>query len=473
MRVRLTNDPTAVGQAFQPATAVGQAFQPANATGKRPVSSHQDCDCDCQCACPTDGAPIPVLSLPVAYYLELTPACNSRCPGCGNVYAAGRASLPPPLAGEAWRALIARLASHAGQFKLTGGEATLHPAFAQIVHAVEERGIPFTLFTNGRWPHPAALVHLLRDAATCEGLLVSLHGPDAATHEAFSGVPGSFDETAANVRRAVEAGLDVAISMVIHRHNWDHVEETLDLSLSLGANHVVCNRFVGAPGAEVAPSQAQVRAAVATVEALRAAGQPVRFGNCIPQCFAVSSSRGCTAGSTFATLDPWGRMRPCNHAPLVAGDLRTQSVEEVWQGQAMARWRSLVPAGCATCPALAACHGGCRAQALLAGQDQDPLVRGVLEETRRQGDKGTRRPDPVLPLYAGLRPVGRFTHRFEGGVGVLLCKSTVVPVPPGCDGVIPKLDGSMTLRQIGRQYGGAAVDWVGALHQEGMVTWVS
>ena len=69
MLVTLTNDPADLG--------------------KRPVSSHQDCACDCQCACPTDGAPIPVLSLPVAYYLELTPACTNRCPGCGNVYAAG------------------------------------------------------------------------------------------------------------------------------------------------------------------------------------------------------------------------------------------------------------------------------------------------------------------------------------------------------------------------------------------------
>jgi len=453
MRVRLTDDPTDLG--------------------KRPVPSHQDCDCDCQCACPTDGAPIPVLSLPVAYYLELTPVCNSRCPGCGNVYAARRASLSPPLDGTAWRELIARLASHACQLKLTGGEATLHPAFAEIVHAVEDRGVPFTLFTNGRWPHPAALIRLLRGTTTCEGLLVSLHGPDAAAHEAFSGVPGSFDETVANVRRAAEAGLDVAVSMVINRHNWDRIAETLELGQRLGANHVVCNRFIGAPIAAVTPSQAQLRVAVATVESLRAAGQPVRFGNCIPQCFTASSSRGCTAGSTFATLDPWGRMRPCNHAPLIAGDLCTQSVEEVWQGEELARWRSLVPAACTTCSAVAACHGGCRAQAILARQPQDPLVRGPLKGTRRQGDKETRRPAPVFPLYAGLRPVGRFIHRFEGSIEVLLHKGMVVSVPSDCHGVIPKLDGSLTLRQVQRRYGSSAVNWIGVLHQEGLVTWAS
>jgi len=447
MLVTLTNDPADLG--------------------KRPVSSHQDCACDCQCACPTDGASIPVLSLPVAYYLELTPACTNRCPGCGNVYAAGRASLSAPLDGEEWCGLIGQLAATASRFKLTGGEAPLHPAFTAIVHRIEDWGVPFTLFTNGRWPDPGPLITLLRTTATCEGLLVSLHGPDAATHEAFTAVPGSFDETVANVRRAAGAGLDVATSMVVHSRNWDRIEETLELSLRLGANHLVCNRFIGAPSTRVAPSQAQLRAAVTTIESLCAAGRPVRFGNCIPQCFVASSSRGCTAGSTFATIDPWARLRPCNHAPLLAGDLRTQSLEEVWLGGTMAGWRALLPAGCSACPAFAICHGGCRAQALLAGSVRDPLMRGSL------ADGSAPSPGVALPLYAGLRPLGRFSRRRESGSELLLYRDLVISIPAGLEEVISRLDGSLTLQQIEHQYGHAAVDWVGTLHQEGAVTWAA
>jgi len=279
MRLILTDDPTDLGE--------------------RSVFSDQ---CDCDCACPVDGMPTPVLSLPVAYYLELTPACNNRCPGCGNVYA-DRVCLAPPLDGEEWCDLIAILASHARQFKVTGGEATLHPAFAEIVRAIAGHGIPFTLFTNGRWSRPGALIQLLRGLPLFEGFLVSLHGPDADTHEAFSGVPGSFAETVSNVRRAVDAGLDVAISAVIHQGNWDRIPETLDVTIGLGAHHLVCNRSIGAPVAGVTPDRAQLRAAIAAIESHRLAGHPIRFGNCIPQCFAPSSSRGCTAGSTFATVE--------------------------------------------------------------------------------------------------------------------------------------------------------------------------
>jgi radical SAM protein with 4Fe4S-binding SPASM domain len=441
MRVILTHDPTDLGEG---------------------LVCYQENDCDCVCACPTDGAPTPVLSLPLVYYLELTSACNNRCPGCGNVYGDARASLPPPLDGPGWRDLLARLASHAQYFKLTGGEATLHPAFDEIVRALEDLGVSFTLFTNGRWSRPAALVGSLRNSATCEGLLISLHGPDAATHEAFSGVPGSFDETVSNVRRAVDAGLDVALSLVINRHNWDRIEGSLRLALSLGAGRLVCNRLIGAPGLALLPSQAQLRAAMATVEALRGAGRAIRFGNCIPQCFEISSSRGCTAGSTFATVDPWGRMRPCNHAGLVAGDLRAQPVAKVWHGEIMTLWRALVPQDCAICPAFASCHGGCRAQALLTGT-QDPLIQAPLAGT-------SARPEVEMLLYAGLRPVGRFTRRSEGGGEMLVHKGQVATVPAACGPLARKLDGSLTLRQVEHRYGAHALEWVGTLYQDGFVT---
>jgi radical SAM protein with 4Fe4S-binding SPASM domain len=395
--------------------------------------------------------------LPLAYYLELTPACNNRCPGCGNVYASRRENLARPLDGAGWLRLLARLAKHARHLKLTGGEPTLHPAFDAIVRGIDELGLPFTLFTNARWQRPAALLELLCDSAACEGLLVSLHGPDAAAHQAFSGVPGSFDETCANVRRASAAGLDVAASLVINRHNWDRVAATLALALDLGANSLVCNRLLGPP-TDLAPSQAQLRAAIAAVEGLRAQGQAIRFGNCIPQCFAPSSSRGCAAGSAFATVDPWGRLRPCNHTDLVAGDLLAQPIEQVWQGALMNYWRALAPPDCAACPAWAACHGGCRAQALLAG-DQDPLIQDPPLKQKL--------PEIELALYDQLRPQGRF----ERNGGILVHKSQALALPAAYQRLTSKLDGSLNLRQIERQYNAAALDWIGALCQAGMVTW--
>jgi radical SAM protein with 4Fe4S-binding SPASM domain len=361
-----------------------------------------------------------------------------------------------------WRALIAQLAPHTYHLKLTGGEPTLHPDFGEILAAVSEHNISCVVFTNGRWENSEHVMNLLKDTPTCDGLLISLHGPDATTHEAFSGVPGSFAETTANIRRATEAGVDVATSLVITKHNWHQIEATLKLALELGANYVVCNRWIGAPQLDLAPEPKHLRAAMATIESLCTDGQAIRFGNCIPQCFAPSSSSGCTAGTTFATIDPWGRVRPCNHAPLIAGDLHTQSIAEIWQGAVMKRWREMIPAGCSACPAFSTCHGGCRAQALLSSADQDPLTQMPFPPPA---------PEETVQLWAGLRPVRQFTQREERGQELLIHKNQVAVVPLSLYPMLPHLDGSLTLEQIQATYGTEATDWVGTLAQAGFITW--
>jgi radical SAM protein with 4Fe4S-binding SPASM domain len=340
--------------------------------------SDDQCDCDCDCACLLDG-PVARLPLPLTYYLELTPDCNNRCPGCGNVFVDDKTARPlsarHPLDAAGWAAILAKIGGHAQRLKVTGGEPTLHPEFEPIIRLIVERSLPFTLFTNGRWDDPDRLVGFLHDLPQCLGLLISLHGSTAQAHEAFSGIRGCFAETCENIRRASAAGLQVAISTVFTRHNVDQLAGIVALARSLGARQVVFNRYLGLPVPAIAMTSAELREAVREVEQLRAAGANVKFGSCVPACFAPSSSRGCAAGAAFATIDPWGSVRPCNHAPLVVGNLIRQSVEEIWRSSGMDRWEALGPRQCGVCELFAACHGGCRAMALLLNAHKDPLIR--------------------------------------------------------------------------------------------------
>jgi radical SAM protein with 4Fe4S-binding SPASM domain len=221
--------------------------------------------------------------------------------------------------------------------------------------------------------------------------------------------------------------------------------------------------MLGAPSGDLAPSAAQLRAAIATIEDLRAAGRAIRFGNCIPQCFAPSSSTGCTAGQTFATIDPWGRMRPCNHAPLIAGDLRTESIAAAWHSPTMQRWRAQIPSACESCAAFARCHGGCRAQALLMGHDRDPLMRAPLT---------TFPTTEPLRLYAGLRPVLQGQPRRESGdARLIIHRGRAVGVPADLTALPAHLDGDVTLADLAARYGEAALHWIGALHRQSFVRW--
>lgn len=339
--------------------------------------------CDCgDCACDlgdyASGARLGIpLPRPVIYSLELTTACNNQCAGCGNVFSDSR-TMRPNLRAKPWGDLLNMISPSAQRLKITGGEPTLHPQFSTILDMVERHGLPFTLFSNARWQDRDAVVDLLLNNTQCTGLLISLHGPDAHSHEAFTSVTGSFSETVSNAQLAAQAGLLVAVSTVLTRHNCSQVASTVDFALSLGVDHVVFNRYLGAslPGLE--PSSLQIREAVNTIEALIAKGAPVRYGNPVPQCFAPNSSQGCLAGVAYCTVDPWGNMRPCNHSPTIVGSLLEQSLEELWRSETMRRWRELTPRTCSPCTAFSTCRGSCKALSEIRSSKRDPLIISPL-----------------------------------------------------------------------------------------------
>jgi radical SAM protein with 4Fe4S-binding SPASM domain len=337
-------------------------------------------DCDCG-ALPLDAWPA-LIRAPIIYYLELTPACNNRCLGCGNVFIEDfttrrfRAHLPPPLDQDGWRTVLEHIAPYAQSIRLTGGEPTLHPDFATIARAIGDLGIRFSVFTNGRWHDPVRLINLLSSVRHFAGLLISLHGPDAPSHETFTGVPGSFAETVTNMRRAAQAGLPVTTSTIITRRNYRQGEQIAHLSQSLGAYRAVFSRYLVSHSLpDMEPSAAELRQAIQSVERLIAADQPVGYGPCIPQCFVASSAGACGAGEVFCTIDPWGNVRPCNHTGLVCGNLLAQQpIEAIYTGQEMLGWREMSPQGCQGCAAFEHCRAGCRAMALATGLGHDPLM---------------------------------------------------------------------------------------------------
>lgn len=342
-------------------------------------------DCDCAICSEEVSAAAPDCTVPVLYSLELTPLCNNRCASCANVFvtdprtrqvATGeRQGEGAPLDASGWEAVLETITPYAQRLALSGGEPTCHPEFETITAAVQRRAIPFTLFTNGRWQQPERLVALLAQCPTCAGCLISLHGADAAAHEAFNGVEGSFAETVENIERATRAGIVVHTSTVLTRSNAHQVEAVVALSRRLGAACAVFNRPIGTPAPEgLALKPPELARALREVDRASAWGSPTKIAACVPLCFVETSARGCLAGTAACTIDPWGYVRPCNHAPHVAGHILSQPLHTLWHAEALHAWRALTPIGCSACPFFARCQGGCRAEAVLHRSSGDPLM---------------------------------------------------------------------------------------------------
>lgn|GEM_PF-366494 len=396
------------------------------------------------------------LSRPVFAYFEVTAACNNHCPGCGNVFTRDDRA---PLAAAVWENILQSLRPGLLRLRLTGGEPTLHPEFAGIVALVTALRLPFSLFTNARWQDPDQTLALLRTAPYLEGLLVSLHGHEAAAHDSFTGVDGSFAETVANVQRATAAGIRVSTSTVITRLNYDHLPQVACLANKLGATNTVFGRYITTPGDPLDPTAEELTQAAESVSVLRRAGVAARLSVCIPQCFVRSSSQGCLAGLAYLTVDPWGNVRPCNHAPTICGNLLEQPLEDIWHGPQMAAWRR-IPNVCQPCAVLSHCHGGCRALALLRDQDHDPLAREPLLER----DAPSR-----LDLCRDDRPLFLGTMRREPFGYVLVRGNRIAPITSASAAVVAACDGVTTLQKIQDRFGEAGLELVGALYCRGII----
>jgi len=310
--------------------------------------------------------------MPAGCYLELTPHCQNRCIGCFNVWKITQTKHVPssPLSGEAWLGLVKDLANISIKYcVLTGGEPTLHQDFTEIIRGIDQLGITTYLLTNGMWNKPSLIVDTLTNLRHFGSMTISLHGATPQSHEKYTHKQGSFDTTVQNIRLATSRGIVVFLSFVITPWNLNEIAAVFDLSQELGCSGVVYNRYMGPHMVELDVDENLLRKAILDVEKIKYRNGHVKFGNCMPQCFSINSSRICGAATSFFVVDPWGNMRPCGHSSLQVGNLISDSLENLWYDSRLVEWRAHIPEMCNECAVVKLCGGGCRALAEIRGYD--------------------------------------------------------------------------------------------------------
>jgi len=432
------------------------------------VSNDCDCDCDCNSQVITQDhlarsdqeslACTPLTST----FLELTPACNNRCIGCSNVFITDKPTrkmeiAAAPLTILQWQIIIDKLAPFVDRVSLTGGEPTLYKYFAEFTALLDQYQLGFTLFTNARWRQPETIINTFSRTVGLKGLLISLHGHDALTHEAFTLVPGSFEETVKNIKLATQAGISVTLSTIITRYSYAQTQAIYELGQELGVRQVAFNRYVGLPTDDSAPTPNQLKRALTDIETLRLQGSNVKLTVTVPQCFHPTSATGCGAGEAFVTVDPWGNVKPCNHTPMILGNLLYDSVESIMATEQLDYWRNLHPAGCDDCAAFAVCGGGCRAEAMLNQQSQDSLIQGPFLPGQENFKEFFVVPDYLHPISTQPFTPNDFIDEIDWPMRQVL---------------VTALDGSITLKELGMKYGQGMLDLIGTMHKEGLVEFV-
>jgi len=324
--------------------------------------------------------------VPVSCQLELTWRCPLRCKHCYVDSSALKAA--DELGTEQWCALLDDLADMGCMYlSITGGEPFLRSDLRDIYDHARNRRFAVSLLTSGVGVDTDLLEHMI--SRGLDEAQVSLHGPNAAVHDSFTGVPGSFDAAWQTLLLLRNAGVSLRAAISVTRHNVDHIDALMTLlddnGIAGNLNLLMAATRTGQGNEALQISDDELRRLTQRYISHR----PGRLAELKPE------DPVCGAGRNQMSIGPDGRVQPCLMWPLTVGDITASSVEDIWKNsrelQAVRNMTFKHLQDCPSCEYKNACNR-CTALAVLEGREKenhsivDCMQAQALYYSRKEGE---------------------------------------------------------------------------------------
>jgi MoaA/NifB/PqqE/SkfB family radical SAM enzyme len=272
------------------------------------------------------------LGAPLYVAWQLTNECNLACLHCIEESGPGKA-FRDELEPEGIFRVVDQLAAQGVPYlSLSGGEPMLHPHFFALVERVCSSGTELKIETNGHFLTPQTCERLQRLGV--KAVQVSLDGASRETYNRMR-VRGDFDRAVAGIRALAIAGVPIEINYSPTRFNAHEIGAAIELAHELGAYSFYTGRTMYTGNAvktwrAIAPEEAQY---ATFFEVLRAKSTEYRGRMRIyfHELGLLEELRyRLKHPAALLIVLPNGLVKLINALPFVCGDLRTQSLEEVW-----------------------------------------------------------------------------------------------------------------------------------------------
>jgi radical SAM protein with 4Fe4S-binding SPASM domain len=274
---------------------------------------------------------------------------------------------------------------------VTGGEPLLRPSvLLDIVRMTKDKGLFVSVNTNLIHATPELLSSLRQ--LGLNSFLVSCPSSDPDTYKHITRC-GNYETFRTKLALLMEYEISCLVNMVVTRENRKHVRNTATDLSRLGVKRFAATPAslnVEYPDPNALLNKAQIITLLEDLDwCAENLGVEVDVLEALPKCFLPAwawekkrlfTRRSCQAGRMSASISNTGDVRPCSHNPNIYGNLFTESLESIWDKMSEYR-KSAIPKPCHTCPAVAACNGSCRTNALaLTGSiaEMDRLMVGHI-----------------------------------------------------------------------------------------------
>lgn len=339
---------------------------------------------------------------PILVYWEATQSCALACIHCRAESVPFRN--PFELNTDEARALLQQIAAFGGRrlphLVITGGDPLRRPDLFELIDYGHSLGLSISVTPAGTSELTSDVIRRLK-LSGIQSVALSLDGSTPERHDAFRGVAGSFQWTLDGAHALVDAGIPLQINTMVTAQTLDDIpqiyETVRDLGITRWALFFLITTGRGQGLAEVTPAQSErllvwlgeigrnpeTPFIIKTTEAhhyRRIAVQKMRryLDDETILSLPVGRGFGIRDGNGIVFISHVGQVFPSGFLPLSAGNVRKQSLVEIYRDSDLfqsLRDAEQLKGKCGACPFRTLC-GGSRARAYAATGDpmeSDPL----------------------------------------------------------------------------------------------------
>lgn len=314
---------------------------------------------------------IPFLAAPSSVDVFVTSRCNLKCVHCFSAY-----QEPVDMSLEDLKSLFDQLEKMGVlEVRINGGEPLLHPEIGKILQMLENRHFRRVILTNGTLLTDEIAKQLQRANVIPT---VSLDDSEAAGHDRFRGVDGTFEKTLAGLRTLLRNHVHYGINCCLHAKNLDKIESLVNLAVDYDACRIAfldlkpIGRMKNHQ--EWIPSQREYETAMTRLLTARAKHRKAvdvsldAYLSCLVlRESTIEAKKGyvsCSAGRTRLSISSDGGVYPCNTVlgdpKWTIGNLRSETLADIWFSKNWVFFRGAVKTSdlkqCRTCTNMRTCR---------------------------------------------------------------------------------------------------------------------
>jgi len=317
-----------------------------------------------------------LLSAPLTFNWTLSFRCNFSCEHC---YSREEECLELDTA-DIKRIVDVLAAKQVPFINFGGGEPLIREDLYEIAAYATGKGLNVSMNSNG-WLVDIEAARRLKEAGF-KSVGISIDSSEAALHDDFRNMPGSWPRAVAALDALRQAGLRSTMSSVISRINYRSYRELIDLAREHGVAQLYLHNFKcsgrgfkNREELDLTPLEWKAFYMEALEVKQQLTDLAISFDDpviaSLPGYAENPMVKGSSCGKLSLHLRPNGDITPCGFIPVVVGNILNQEFDRIWYDSPVLKaMRHKEATGkCQGCGAYEDCLGGCTARAFATTGD--------------------------------------------------------------------------------------------------------